>query len=259
MDTWTNDPADPDDPPCSVGSVVATSPGFIRSVPATCRRWSCPNCGRLKARRLAERIGATPATRFVTLTARAQPGVPPEEILDELNNAWRALWKRLQRLHGERAEGYVKVVELTAAGTPHLHLGLAIPYTSQRWLSAQWSELTGYRIVDIRRIHSDASLGRYLAKYLTKTHNLVSSRRKWSASTGFLPQLSTETVDPSGVPVTWSFTMDTMTGALARLADYGWSHVEGWWQAPPQGGSGSRSSPETSVPDSQAAPLFMLS
>lgn len=205
---------------------------YLRAIPATCRRWSCSSCGRRNARRLAARIAAAEVVRFVTLTARAQPDRDPADILDELNAAWRDLWKRIQRQQGDRARGYVKIVELTKSGTPHLHIGLNAGYLSQRWLSAAWSELTGYTIVDVRRVETERGLARYLAKYLTKTHTAVGGRRKWSASSGFLPPVEVLSTAPDGTQVRWSFQFSGAGDLLETLRVAGWVVRDGWWRSP---------------------------
>lgn len=224
---------DPEDPACSRGVVVGNAGPLLRTVPATCRRWACRECGPRNAHRLAGRIMATPGRRLLTLTLRPDPSRSLQEELDRANAAWRTLWKRIGRLQGPRARGYVKVVELTAAGTPHLHIIADCAYVSQAWLSATWDELTGAPIVDIRRVNSRAGLSRYLAKYLTKTHLAVHGRRKWSASRGFLPPAARILAPPGFPPPQWSWSPATGTRLLASHMARGWTlGPDGWWWPP---------------------------
>ncbi len=177
---------------------------------------------------------ATPGRRLLTLTLRPDPSRSLQAELDRANVAWRALWKRISRLQGDRARGYVKVVELTAAGVPHLHIIADCSYVSQAWLSSAWDDLTGAPIVDIRRVNSAAGLSRYLAKYLTKTHSAVPGRRKWSASKGFLPPPPRALAPPGFPPPQWSWSPSTGTAFLGRLQARGFSpDSTGWWWPPP--------------------------
>lgn len=223
---------DPDDEPCVSGAVIGWGGGYVKPVPATCRRWSCDDCGKRNAKKLAARIAVAGADRFITLTARAQPGRDLQDFLDELNAAWRDLWKRILRRFEGQELGYVKVVELTKAGTPHLHIAVRAPYMPQAWLSASWSELTGYHRVDVRKVTSERGLVRYLSKYLTKTHEMVQGRRKWSASKGFLPLQATVTTAPNGTDLHWSFAPYGAAELLQRLSVEGWTFADGWWRAP---------------------------
>jgi len=205
--------------PCPTGTLVGQTAGAVVLVPAYCRRWACPDCGPIKARLLARRITACPARRFLTLTVRAQPAKDPRIVLDEMTAAWRALWKRIKRLQGEGAKGYVRIVELTKAGNPHLHLALDCRYIHQSVISRWWRELTGSAVVDIRTIRSDRGLARYLAKYLTKAHETLTSRRKWSQSRAFLPPVPPKKLEPDELPLAWSW-------RKGQLAD-----VEAWYAA----------------------------
>lgn len=224
---------DPDDDPCVSGAVVGWGNGYVKPVPASCRRWRCPDCGKRKARKLAARIAKTDADRFLTLTARAQPDRDLGDFIDELNAAWRDLWKRIQRRYPTAELGYLKVLELTERGTPHLHIAIQSPYLPQHWLSSVWSELTGYHRVWITKITSERGMVRYLSKYLTKTAQVLVTRRKWSCSQGFLEAEHSVTEDPGGSPLEWEFAPAGAGELLTRLSVRGWTVVEGWWRAPP--------------------------
>lgn len=190
-------------PSCPTGTLIASGGGATILAPASCRKWSCDPCGKRKARLLAHRIALSPARRFLTLTTRARSTETPQEALDALNANWRSLWKRIKRAHGSRAVGYVKVIELHQSGKPHLHLVLATPYISQRWLSRNWAELTGSPIVDIRLVKSERGIARYLAKYLTKGLERINQRRRWSQSFRFLPPIPPPVLEEGELPWKW--------------------------------------------------------
>lgn len=214
------DPAALEATDCARGSIMAPLDEHVHiRFPAYCQKWSCPRCSRKKARKLAARVERTPATRFVTLTARPNPRLSPQRQLDLMNLAWRTLWKRWTRHSAAADVGYVRVVELTRRGTPHLHIALKAPYLPQATLSRWWNELTGNRIVDIRRIKTTAGLARYLAKYVTKSAEHVERRRKWSATRGFLPPEEPPAPLEDEVPLTWSYSHESyLTAVNAHLA-----------------------------------------
>jgi len=146
------------------------------------------------------------ASKFLTLTIRHDPARTPRESLDLMNACWRSLWKRLKREHGRRARGYVKIVETTRQGTPHLHIAVDMPFTAQAVLSAAWEELSGSPIVDIRVIRTQNGIARYLSKYLTKAREAIAGRRRWSQSSHFLPAPPEQVAQPDEMPMTYSFT-----------------------------------------------------
>jgi hypothetical protein len=191
--------------------------------PSRCRRWACPDCGPRKARKLAKRIQQTKAQRFITLTIRPDPARTPEAQLDRLTAAWRTIFKRLKREHHGKALGYVRIVELTRRGTPHLHIAYIGPYVPQRRLSAWMNELVGSPIVDIRRIKTEAGLARYLAKYLTKAHETLASRRKWSASKHTLPPEEKPQLEPGELRIEWKWLRGDQDHVLAQFLTSGYS------------------------------------
>lgn len=215
-------------PPCPNGTLVASIGEARRLCPSLCRRWACQRCGRRNARTLCNRIMRTRVQRFLTLTIRADPSADTIEQIDQVNRAWRCLWKRLKRRHGPRARGYVKVLEFTRQGTPHLHLALDIPFTSQRWLSEQWNELTGSPIVDIRAVHSRRGVARYLSKYLTKALQTVATRRKYSAASHWLPPAPAAPLEPGELPPTWRWHPGALDDLAHGYARAGYQMQDGW-------------------------------
>lgn len=226
------------DTPCPKGTLVAQHHGAKLLVPAGCRKWHCQNCGWKNARKLASRIVRTPCRRFLTLTVRFDPEADPVAQLDDLNRAWRLLWKRIKRRQGGQARGYVKVIEFQRNGTPHFHLALDCGYLSQGWLSAQWRDLSGSPVVDIRRIRTERGLARYLAKYLTKAGEAVSSRRKFSASRAFLPPYEKPPPPEDELPPSWSYSRASADRLERALVEQGWKPFHGWYLAPADHGPG---------------------
>lgn len=190
---------------CPTGALVGSTSTALVVVPSKCKRWSCNECGPKKARLLAKRIRQTPARRFITLTVRPSASESPQDALDRLNRGWRLIWKRLKREQGDNARGYIRIVELTKAGTPHLHIAVDSRFIHQRRLSRYAVEVGIGRVVDIRAIKSERGLARYLAKYLTKSHETLAGRRKWSASYRYLPPIGRVPLEEGELPLTWKW------------------------------------------------------
>lgn len=223
---------DPTPRPCPHGSLVAYHDLAARVVPSFCQRWVCVRCGPWKARVLAERIGQTPANRLITFTTRYLPGGNPVAELDLQNRAWRLIWKRIKRRQGPRAKGYVKVIELTKNGWPHLHVAVDCGYVEQKQLSSWWRELTGSPVVDIRAIHSTRSLSKYLAKYLTKSMDGLPGRRRYSATWRWLPARTETPLEPDEIPPEWSYLPADHALVEAMYESGGFIFFEGWWLSP---------------------------
>lgn len=147
------------------------------------------------------------------------------EALDELNHAWRTIWKRIRRAQAHRARGYVRVVELTKNRQPHLHIAVDCDYVPQQRLSAWMRELTGSPVVDIRRIDSPRSLARYLAKYLAKATETLQNRRKWSATPRWLPPTEKDPLEPGEIPLDWRWVAGDEDHVTATYLIDGWTVV----------------------------------
>jgi len=165
------------------------------------------------------------ATKFLTLTIRHDPERSQQEALDLMNASFRLLWKRLKREHGRRARGYVKIVETTRQGAPHLHVAVDCPYVPQALLSAAWADLTGSSVVDIRVIKTQAGIARYLSKYLTKARIAVPGRRRWSQSSHFLPPAPEKERSPDEVPLAYQFTKRPTSEVHERLQSAGYLYL----------------------------------
>lgn len=109
--------------------------------------------------------------KFVTLTSSSEA----MEAGRDIRQSWRVLLQRLRRR--SLCSGYVKVMEYTKAGLPHLHLVIRGPWLSQSWLSQQWAEIHLSPIVDVRRVQRKDGAASYLAKYMGKSS---AARYSWS-------------------------------------------------------------------------------
>lgn len=131
-----------------------------------CNSWSCPECAKRKARRVAKttKKGLEGETiRFVTLTM-----CPSKNLTESARNIKEA-WNRL-RLAITRRFGtfkYVWTIEgHKSTGMPHLHI-LLNKYIPQKWLSrSAYRAGFGY-VADIRKVKTNDAFD-YVVKYLGK-------------------------------------------------------------------------------------------
>lgn len=213
---------------CPTGTIRLTHQTATKLVPATCGRWSCGSCGPRKARRLRRRLTRTTPTRLITLTLRPNPAASAREELARANRAWSILWRRYKRQFGDAAVGYAKIVELTKAGTPHLHIIAEMPYVPQRSLSAAWNALTGSYVVDIRRVRSRNGIGGYLTSYLTKALAVPEGMRKWSAARGWVPPEEHSELEPGEMPPAATFARSDIESLRKSYREAGYVELDGW-------------------------------
>ena len=93
--------------------------------------------------------------RFMTLTMA--PG-----CTRDMPSAWCALKERIRR----RQPGFEYLKIHTWEGNGVLHILVFGGYIAQGWLSANWNQLTGAPIVDIRQVHYGKQHRRRLARYI---------------------------------------------------------------------------------------------
>lgn len=229
---------------CPRGALLGLAERGTYVVPARCKRWDCDRCGPINARRLAHRIERFPVRRFLTLTVRPSPVDAPQDQLDEMHLAWRALWKQIQRRSNGRARAYVRVVEVTKVGTPHLHIALDSPSIPQAWLADRWRELTGSYIVDIRAVHSKRGFAHYLAKYVTKAAGHVAGRRKWSCTAHALPPPPSYQHPDCRDVTSWTWTIAAAEDVLHAYLYAGYA-IDGCRAEPPEQGRSPPRAPAT--------------
>lgn len=120
-----------------------------------------------KFRRSYHRIisGLQRPGRYRLLTLTSSPEAPPD-----INHSWDILCKRLRRRGLVKA--YIKVVEFTKAGRPHIHCLFRGSYIEQSLLSEMWASIHNSPIIDIRQVHAShrdrQASASYLSKYLCK-------------------------------------------------------------------------------------------
>lgn len=98
--------------------------------------------------------------RFITLTSQHGDSAA-------IQYSWRRLLGYLTK--AGRISAYIKCLEYTKAGRPHLHILYVGKYIPQFCLSAAWSHIHGAPVVHIEAVYGRrASIASYLAKYMSK-------------------------------------------------------------------------------------------
>jgi len=159
---------------------------------------------------------------FITTTYKM--GIGLQKDAASVQEDWRRFLYLLKRNHPQLTKEmhWMKVIELTQQGQPHLHLIVSgLPGGTQdrcrgrknekRWVvngcfQAQgtcllhavakiWLATTGSSwVCDVSRVKSASAVGSYVGKYITKAYEetglaKLGFKRVWSASQGFAPDL----------------------------------------------------------------------
>lgn len=166
------------DCPNPVGVAIGSRTGKVVKLP--CNRWSCPECGPVKVKRLQVRtlLGDLQPRAFLTLTQHTDDQTP-------ITDAWNRFVSAL------RSKGwiirYIWVKEYTRKGKTHLHV-LVEGWWDWTETSRLWMLATGgaSKITNIKKIHDFRGAVRYIMKYLSKTLNGIYEKgeRRYSSSRG---------------------------------------------------------------------------
>lgn len=144
---------------------------------SSCRDRFCLPCAIDRSRCLATNVLKAlhgKVTRFITLTLR-QRNDHLRDVLDRITACFRKLRSRQWwKSHVAGGCGFIEI-KLSAKNTDwnvHLHLIVHGSYIPQNQLSRIWYEITGdSHIVDIRFVHDNHRVGRYVTKYVSKPFN----------------------------------------------------------------------------------------
>lgn len=192
-----------------------------------CKQKRCVPCGpAVKAHvALKAEIGSwiRGGSYFITVTFKMGTGL--QKDADSVQVAWRRFLYLLKRNYPQLTKEmeWMKVIELTDQGQPHLHLLVSgFPGGTQdrcrgrknekNWVSngcfmargtcilhavaKSWMETTKGEswVCDASKVRSPSSAGNYVGKYITKAYEetrlaKLGFKRVWSASRGFAPDL----------------------------------------------------------------------
>jgi len=138
----------------------------LRRAKINCGSWYCPRCAKRQKKKLQARLFnffKREGIIFMTLTTRNYGQDPAEELIN-MGPHWMKLHKRMFRKYGKI--NYFRIIEFHDNGQPHMHV-LLDKYIDQDWLSAQWENIHGAPVVDVR--YKSKQHGVYYAsKYVTK-------------------------------------------------------------------------------------------
>lgn len=167
---------------CGRGFALYREEPVILAVLLRCKRADCPTCGWRRLKQWRDLAIAGRPTTFLTLTSNPAWGECPRERLDHLQRAWELLRKRIERLKGLKSLPYMRVIEATRRGEPHMHVLMRAPFIEQAWISEQMRELNSAPIVDVRAVRSNSEVARYVSKYVTKGGATFEGRRRFAKS-----------------------------------------------------------------------------
>lgn len=153
---------------CSNTLILQYTSTKARAFVPRCNSWKCPKCAPRRVRKLKAQAASGNPDTFLTLTVNPHVLDNPTERAQRAIAGWRNLVKRIKRHYRYDKLEYLVVLEQTKRGEPHLHILLRCKWIDQRWLSAQWLDLTGAKIVDIRRVKHARQVASYVAKYIAK-------------------------------------------------------------------------------------------
>ncbi len=156
-----------------------------------CDLWSCPYCGREKAREWQARIGwgadqlMAKGDRLFFVTLTAMGWMSPKRTLENWRENWPKLSSRLRRAAKGRCE-YVYVHERHKDGRLHTHFVTNAGLGRRWWKDKPASCGFGY-MNDVQEVESAAGVAGYVSKYLVKSlvqkwpkgWRRISSSRGW--------------------------------------------------------------------------------
>lgn len=214
----------------------------------TCHTWGCAGCERkmISLFRLRVEAGVSQLGRCVFITLTYKLGEGGLKDAASVARDWKAFWRVLKRSrHVSRSMKWLRVVELTKKGMPHLHLVMGPtkgrvrcygngPFDAARFYSRMasctclshemaraWYKVTGDSfIVFVVPVVNARGAGAYLAKYLGKSLPV----RKKLESLGFKRR--------------WSTSLGWPGNGRLRLKEGNWIYHQywpGWWPGLPEG------------------------
>lgn len=242
--------------PRSGYAILTKKEGKRLLIKTRCKTQRCVVCGPAvrAAIALKAEVGSWihGASYFITLTLRT--GTDSIRDAGYVQRVFRAFQSKLLRDHQIKMK-YMKVVELTKKGQPHLHLVAAgMPsgrvtrcrgHKNERaWVeggcfqagpdcllhivSKAWLAVTGDSwVCDVSPTRSGPAAGRYISKYVGKWDQgkmlKLGFKRKWSATQGFTPDLHLRlrgTVEKKWIKAEhWDYQKDAKNWLLASRDD----------------------------------------
>lgn len=144
-----------------------------------CKRWSCEICQPFNRSRVIHDARRGHPRTFLTLTCNPHRYETPDEAARDMRRALVMLRRSIETKYELKNMPFLVVFEKTKRGWPHMHILCRAPWINQEWLSNRWEELTGAKIVDIRRIKDNAKAYYYVTKYIGKQLSAFKGCKRW--------------------------------------------------------------------------------
>lgn len=193
----------------------------IKGLP--CRRWSCPECSRIRLRELCNLAIDGRPTSFITLTCKPSKFADPDEAARALVHSWRMIRQRLARDGIAKKIEFLAVFERTRKGWPHLHIVCRAPFIQQKYLSELADKYCGSPIVDIRQVKNVRLAAKYIAKYISKGPGKFEGTKRYWRSQGWV--IATEDTRPvMDTGRDWSILRIAPSEAIKEFQNCGFRH-----------------------------------
>jgi len=169
-----------------IGTIVKHKAGKITALRLRCKSSGCPDCSKIRRRKLiAETLSGKP-DKFITLTVNPNWFDSPEDRAQRLVKAWRLVRRRYLALRPSHRLEFMAVFELTKKGEPHLHIVARGTFIPQKWLSEQMAREMGAPIVDVRAVKGGREVAKYVSKYVSKRNIKIGSLKRYWRSIKYL-------------------------------------------------------------------------
>lgn len=169
-----------------IGTIVKHKAGKLTIIRLRCKSWNCPDCCKLRRRKLVAEAQEGKPDRFITLTVNPNWFSSPEERAARLVQAWRLIRRRFLKLRPSNRLEFMAVFELTKAGEPHLHIMARGSFVPQKWLSKQMEKEMGAPIVDVRSVKGSREVAKYVSKYISKRNIKIGNLKRYWRSIKYL-------------------------------------------------------------------------
>lgn len=169
-----------------IGTIVKQKAGKLTVLRLRCKSWGCPDCAKIRRRKLVAEAMEGKPTRFITLTVNPNWFDSPEDRAARLVKAWRLIRRRYLALRPSHVLEFFAVFELTKKGEPHLHIVARGTFIPQKWLSAQMAKEMGAPVVDVRAVKGSKEVAKYVSKYISKRNIKIGSLKRYWRSIKYL-------------------------------------------------------------------------
>ncbi|MBA7545992.1 hypothetical protein ES705_38374 [subsurface metagenome] len=171
------------------GSVLPKETDELTFFPVTCGTWACGGCAQRKLARLTAQAHAGKPNKRLMLSTLPDNFRSRIERVRRFRKHLALLVKRIRRAWGPFE--YFAPVELTQRAAAHTHILARCGFIDQDWLSRNWEQISGAKVIWIKPIKKEASAVLHAVKYCLKMAAEISQGtpgfRPVTMSAGYLP------------------------------------------------------------------------